>query len=199
MKQAGWQNLKSDVKTYWKGILAAAVFLMAMLLLFGQLCPLRILVGLSCPACGLTRAGLYVLSLQFHRAWEMNPVIFLIPGIAFALVWYFQAFRSDIEYEYTYYDGEFRFARIKAKSKRKAIGSVQMDDVLGFAPKGDRSVYKYENDKNLAYKDLTSGDPDAKVYELIAKGEKGLVRYEFEPDDEMLDEVMVKYPRSVVR
>ena len=39
----------------------------------------------------------------------------------------------------------------------------------------------------------------AKVYELIAKGEKGLVRYEFEPDDEMLNEVMVKYPRSVVR
>lgn len=32
MKQAGWQNLKSDVKTYWKGILAAAVFLMAMLI-----------------------------------------------------------------------------------------------------------------------------------------------------------------------
>ena len=91
------------------------------------------------------------------------------------------------------------FAQIKAKSKRKAIGSVQMDDVLGFAPRGDRSVYKYENDKNLAYKNLTSGDPEAKVYELIAKGEKGLVRYEFEPDDEMLDEVMVKYPRSVVR
>ena len=89
--------------------------------------------------------------------------------------------------------------RIKAKSRRKAIGSVQMDDVLGFAPRGDRSVYKYENDKNLAYKNLTSGDPEAKVYELIAKGEKGLVRYEFEPDDEMLNEVMVKYPRSVVR
>ena len=48
-------------------------------------------------------------------------------------------------------------------------------------------------------KNLTSGDPEAKVYELIAKGEKGLVRYEFEPDDEMLNEVMVKYPRSVVR
>ena len=63
---------------------------------------------------------------------------------------------------------------------------------LDLLPRGDRSVYKYENDKNLAYKNLTSGDPEAKVYELIAKGEKGLVRYEFEPDDEMLDEVMVK-------
>ena len=133
----------------------------------------------------LTTAWFILACLMFLLATFVNPFIFLIPGIAFALVWYFQAFRSDIEYEYTYYDGELRF--------------VQMDDVLGFAPRGDRSVYKYENDKNLAYKNLTSGDPEAKVYELIAKGEKGLVRYEFEPDDEMLNEVMVKYPRSVVR
>ena len=59
----------------------------------------------------------------------------------------------------------------------------------------------YTNTKmtRIWHKNLTSGDPEAKVYELIAKGEKGLVRYEFEPDDEMLNEVMVKYPRSVVR
>ena len=81
----------------------------------------------------LTTAWFILACLMFLLATFVNPVIFLIPGIAFALVWYFQAFRSDIEYEYTYYDGEFRFARIKAKSRRKAIGSVQMDDVLGFA------------------------------------------------------------------
>ena len=69
---------------------------------------------------------------------------------------------------------------------------------------------KYVNDKQITdhyaiiptgqgFGALRSLNPlAAKVYELIAKGEKGLVRYEFEPDDEMLDEVMVKYPRSVV-
>ena len=77
----------------------------------------------------LTTAWFILACLMFLLATFVNPFIFLIPGIAFALVWYFQAFRSDIEYEYTYYDGELRFARIKAKSKRKAIGSVQMDDV----------------------------------------------------------------------
>ena len=70
-------------------------------------------------------------------------------GNYFAIIWYFQAFRSDIEYEYTYYDGEFRFARIKAKRKRKGLGRVQMEDVLALAPKGTRSVYKYENDNSL--------------------------------------------------
>lgn len=127
------------------------------------------------------------------------PIIFLIPAVIFAVLWYFQAFRSDIEYEYTYYDGEFRFAKIKAKRKRKGLGRVSMEDVLTIAPKGERSVYKYENDKNLPYKDLTSGEPGAKIYELIFKGEKGINRYEFEPDEDMLDEVMVKYPRMVIK
>lgn len=127
------------------------------------------------------------------------PIIFTIPAIIFAIIWYFQTFQSDVEYEYTYYDGEFRFAKIKAKRKRKALGKVQMEDVLAIAPKGDRSVYKYENDRNMPCKDLTSGDTEAKVYEFIFKGEKGLNRYEIEPDEEMLDEVMVKYPRSVIK
>ena len=54
---------------------------------------------------------------------------------------------------------------------------------ITIAPKGDRSVYKYENDRSLVYKNLTSGSGDAKVYELICKGEKGMVRYEIEPDE----------------
>ena len=120
------------------------------------------------------------------------PILFAVPAIIFAIIWYFQAFRSDIEYEYTYYDGEFRFARIKAKRKRKGLGRVQMEDVLALAPKGDRSVYKYENDNSLACKDLTSGESGTKIYELVFKGEKGINRYEFEPDEEMLDAVMVK-------
>lgn len=127
------------------------------------------------------------------------PVFFSVPAIVFAVLWYFQSFRSDIEYEYTYFDGDLRFARIKAKSKRKNIGAVQMEDVVAIAPKGERSVYKYENDKNLTFRNLTSGEPDAKVYELICKGEKGMMRYEFEPDEEMLDAIMVKYPRSVIK
>lgn len=127
------------------------------------------------------------------------PVFFAIPAVLGAVLWYFLSFRSDIEYEYTYYDGEFRFAKIRAKSRRKSLGEVQMEDVLAFAPKGDRSVYKYENDKSLGYKNLTSGNPDAKVYELVFKGEKGISRYEIEPDEEMMDTILVKYSRLVIK
>lgn len=143
--------------------------------------------------------ALFVLTCFMFVLAILIPAIFSIPAIVMAVVWYFLAFQSDIEFEYTYYDGELRFAKIRAKRKRKSLGEVQMDDVLAVAPRGDRSVYKYENDRSLAYKDMTSGRADAKVYELVFKGEKGICRYEFEPDEDMLDAVMVKYPRSVIK
>lgn len=129
----------------------------------------------------------------------VTPIIFMVPTILFGVVWYLFAFRSEVEYEYTYFDGDLRFAKIKNKSRRKRIAYVNMEDVILIAPKGDRGVYKYENDKSVAYKNVASGRTDAKVYEVICKGEKGVERYEFEPDEDMLNEIMVKYPRVVTK
>lgn len=126
-------------------------------------------------------------------------VIFLIPAFIFGVVWYVFAFRSEVEWEYTYYDGDLKFARIKNKSKRKKVANLNMEDVLIIAPAGDRGLYKYENDRNMIFKDITSGVAGAKVYNVVAKTEKGMARYAFEPDEDMLDEIRVKYPRSVVK
>ena len=127
------------------------------------------------------------------------PVIFLIPAIGLTVIWVWQAFRSHIEYEYTYYDGDLRIAKIKNKARRKRIAVVNMEDVILIAPKGDRSVYKYENDNSLKCKKLISGNSDAKIYELICKGENEICRYEFEPDEAMLDEMRIKYARLVTK
>lgn len=150
------------------------------------------------PGKKLLNFAWFGLALLFMLVSFLMPIFFLV-ALLFAAVWYFQAFQSDIEYEYTYFDGEFRFAKIKAKRKRKNLGQVEMEDVIAIAPKGDRSVYKYETDKNMTCRKLTSGEPDAKIYELIYKGDKGFCRYEFEPDEEMLDAVIVKYPRMVIK
>lgn len=143
--------------------------------------------------------ALFVVTCVFFLLALMAPVFFSIITVLFAVLWYFMAFQTGIEYEYTYYDGEMRFSKIIAKRKRKGIAMVQMDDVIAFAPKGDRSVYKYENDNGLFYKNLTSGTGDKKVYEFVFKGDKGIHRYEIEPDEDMLDEILIKYPRSVIK
>jgi len=129
----------------------------------------------------------------------ISPTLFFVPALIFIFIWAWQNFYSNIEFEYTYYDGELRLAKIKNKAKRKNLAAINMDDVLAIAPKGDRSVYKYENDHSLKYKNLTSEDALAKVYVLVFKGEKDMCRWEFEPDEEMLDAIRVKYPRTVVK
>lgn len=43
---------------------------------FGTVCPGRILTGYPCPACGLTRAGILLLTGRFADAWRMNPAIY---------------------------------------------------------------------------------------------------------------------------
>ncbi len=137
--------------------------------------------------------------LMFVGATFISPVVFFVPAVGFAVLWYFQTFRMDTEWEYTYYDGDLRFARIRAKSRRKNIASIHMDDVVAIAPRGDRSIYKYETDRSVVCKQLTSGEENAKVYDVICKSDQGFVRYEFEPDEEMLDAIMVKYARIVTK
>ena len=86
-----------------------------------------------------------------------------------------------------------------AESRRKAIGSVQMDDVLGFAPRGDRSVYNYENGNEIKKIDYTSGQKDVPYYDIVIKSPDENVLIKAELDDKFLTEVEKKYRSKVKR
>ncbi|MBE5921322.1 MAG: DUF2752 domain-containing protein [Lachnospiraceae bacterium] len=54
---------------------------------------MRLFCGLPCPCCGITRASLSLLKLQFAQAFFLNPTVYLwIPYIIY-LMWtrYFRA------------------------------------------------------------------------------------------------------------
>ena len=52
--------------------------------LFGSICPTYRFFGICCPFCGMTRAHLAVLKLDFSTAMYYNPVFFLgVPCIFF--------------------------------------------------------------------------------------------------------------------
>ncbi len=52
--------------------------------LFGSICPTYRFLGICCPFCGMTRAHLAALRLDFSTAMYYNPVFFLgIPCIFF--------------------------------------------------------------------------------------------------------------------
>ena len=52
------------------------------------LCPWRLLTGYPCPGCGGIRAMGAISTGQFEQAWLLNPVAFLVCGVA--LMWAFR-------------------------------------------------------------------------------------------------------------
>ena len=118
-----------------------------------------------------------------------------LPMIAFGV--FFN--RRSIEHEYSYFDGDFRFAKIINKQKRKELIGYDIENVIVIAPKGDRSLYQYENNPQVKTRDLSSGKKNAKPYVLVAKTEENYQMTIFEPDEKYLDAVCIKYRQKVVR
>lgn len=55
-------------------------------------CPIKLLTGISCPGCGMTRALYCILTLDFCRAWSYHPLIYFMPAV---VILYF--FRGKFE------------------------------------------------------------------------------------------------------
>lgn len=70
--------LRSDIReAKWAIIIIIAYFVLSRIFFFGT-CPMVILTGFPCPACGLSRAGILLLQLDLAGAWQMNPFIYAI-------------------------------------------------------------------------------------------------------------------------
>lgn len=115
------------------------------------------------------------------------------PGILFAVVFgliaYLMIMAQNTEFEYSYFDGELRFAKIKNKSRRKRLGIYSMESVAAIAPAGDRSVYNYENGNEIKKIDYTSGQKDVPYYDIVIKSPDENVLIKAELDDKFLTEV----------
>ena len=76
-KKTTIQLILQDLKTYWPGVVAAAVYCIAMTLAFGRMCPVVLITGYPCPGCGLTRGFLSMVTFHFREAVKYNACIFL--------------------------------------------------------------------------------------------------------------------------
>ena len=67
------RKIRSDLWNCRVAIAVIAVYLAATQILFGEVCPLKLLCGIPCPGCGLTRGCISIFTLQWGRSLEYNP------------------------------------------------------------------------------------------------------------------------------
>ena len=72
------KDIKKDLKENWWILLIILLSIIITPKLIGNVCSSKIIFGIPCPLCGMTRAGIYFLTFQWKHAWNMNPIIFLV-------------------------------------------------------------------------------------------------------------------------
>ena len=71
-----FKRIWNDIKKGWAIVLVIYLYIRISLIAFGAACPMVIFLGLPCPGCGLTRAGMLFLNGDFADAWRMHPFIY---------------------------------------------------------------------------------------------------------------------------
>ena len=82
--------MKTLLRNKWVRLVAVltlfSVYCLVMTLTVGTPCPMRYLTGFPCPACGMTRANLLAIRLDFAGAFRMHPLFFYSYLLAAAAV-----------------------------------------------------------------------------------------------------------------
>lgn len=60
-------------------LLVAAAFVSAILV--GTGCPVKSLIGIPCPGCGLSRAAVSLLRFDLTAAFRYHPMVFVLPPV----------------------------------------------------------------------------------------------------------------------
>ncbi len=81
IEQMKLTDLKKRVKTYGPQTkaLLSVLTVYAVLAAIGHGCPIRFVTGIPCPGCGLSRAYLALLKLDFAGAFHYHPLFWAVP------------------------------------------------------------------------------------------------------------------------
>lgn len=72
-----FQRIVADIRLNFIALLIILFYMILAQCFFHTVCPFKIVTGLSCPGCGLTRAAVYFFMGKFQDALRMNPAIYV--------------------------------------------------------------------------------------------------------------------------
>lgn len=76
------KRIAVDLWSCKEAIIAFLVYYVFVHVVFHAFCPLVMMTGFPCAGCGMTRAVFFMLTGQFARSWNLNPMAF--PVMLFA-------------------------------------------------------------------------------------------------------------------
>lgn len=73
-----WKLIRQDIREYGKAGVAVAAVMLIFVKCFGGACISKLITGLPCPACGMSRAAEFFVKGQIKESMQMQPLFFLL-------------------------------------------------------------------------------------------------------------------------
>ena len=143
------------------------------------------------------KIGLILVTVISALAMIVLPQLFQIlmwVTVGLCVFDYFMFRRMNIEYEYSYFNGDLDIDKIMNKESRKKLFFVNVKEMEVIAPTGSDALRPFTQLKKL---DFSSAMPGAKTYEMVTEFKGNKVRVVFEPNEEMLHAMRDLAPRKV--
>ncbi|MBP3543322.1 MAG: hypothetical protein J6J86_03740 [Lachnospiraceae bacterium] len=122
----------------------------------------------------------------------------LIPGALLAYLTYRLSMNWDMEYEYTFVNGELDVDKIMAKTRRKRCAVFTMEQTEIIAPEGAHQLDQFK-DMPCKTMDFSSGIADHKKYIMYTSWNNEMVKVILEPNERMLNDMWNASPRKVIK
>lgn len=133
---------------------------------------------------------IYGLTGLFVIAGILISPLLLIVGIVLVFVCYFYVPRLDLEYEYSYANGEMDVDAVFSKQSRKHKDSLSLIDIECIAPLGSHHLDAFQHDYTVL--DYSANDPARKPYVFVRPNDRKLIYLQLEDDDMKRDIKMRK-------
>lgn len=140
---------------------------------------------------------LTMLAAAFLFLGLLGYIFAMIIGIVFGVLAYIVAGQISVEYEYLYLDREISIDRITGKSKRKRVGTYEVERMEVLAPIKSYHLDNYGNRemKAVDYSTGIENQPDTR-YVMYYEGSQKII---LEPSPEFVQAVMNVAPRKVFK
>lgn len=118
----------------------------------------------------------------------------IVPAAALAAASYLISLYNMVEYEYLYVDKELQIDRILAKSKRKRVETLDLNELVVLAPVRSHELDRYRNG-NYKKADYSSGEEaNEQIKYMLIVNDKQVI---FEPTEELVKTIRMFAPRKV--